>query len=438
MAEGRQPHRLNAVDVWLGEVPVGRIMRAAGGGILFTIGEAYAELQRRPILSQCYELPAGKVSTAVRVYPGHLPPFFENLLPEGPLKQLLARRANVDPNDQLSLLGALGEDLPGAVKVVRASQPWPSTVRMDDAMFSGTALRFSLAGVQLKLSTFAGANGTLTVPAMGAGGSWIVKLPAKGGWARLPENEYAMMTLAKKVGIPVPHVEVVPMKSIAGLPHEVRDVEGDAFAVKRFDRKDGGRVHMEDFAQVFGVRPEAKYAGHSYANIADVLATVSGQQSVADFVDRVMFSALIGNGDMHLKNWTLLYAGTNPPALSPAYDFVSTIPYLRDDDLALGFGGSKDFFAFDRRRIEKFSSAARIPIAMTLSRCRTIAEKTMQAWKDHEERGLLPARDDALIDAMIQAVARNVLGGHKPLKRHAIGRIKAPDLEFDDQTEPSP
>ena len=50
---------------------------------------------------------------------------------------------------------------------------------------------------------------------------------------------------------------------------------------------------------------------------------------------------------------------------------------------------------------------------MTLSRCRTIAEKTMQAWKDHEERGLLPARDDALIDAMIQAVARNVLGGHK-------------------------
>ena len=423
MVEGRQPHRLNAVDVWLGDVPVGRIMRAAGGGILFTIGEAYAELQRRPVLSQCYELLGGKVSTAVRVHPGHLPPFFENLLPEGPLKPLLARRANVDPNDQLSLLGALGEDLPGAVRVLPSSQPWPSTVRMDNVAFENTALRFSLAGVQLKLSAFAKANGTLTVPATGSGGSWILKLPATGGWTRLPENEYVMMTLAKEVGIPVPQVELVPMKSIAGLPHEVRNVEGDAFAVKRFDRTDDGRVHMEDFAQVFGERPEAKYDGHSYANIADVLATVSGQQSVADFVDRVMFSALIGNGDMHLKNWSLLYADPTRPALSPAYDFVSTIPYLQNDDLALGFGGSKDFLAFDRRRIEKFSSAARIPFAMTLSQCHDIVEKTKQAWKDHEKRGLLPARDDARIDAMIQTVARNVLGGRKPLARRLGGGI---------------
>ena len=424
MADGHATQRLGSLDVWLGDVPVGRIMRMAGGGILFVIGESYEQLPQRPILSQCYEAAAGGVSKTVRAYPGHLPPFFENLLPEGALKTLLAKRANVDPNDQLTLLGALGEDLPGAVRAFPSSPDrGADPASKPNTLATNTnALRFSLAGVQLKLSGFLKANGTLTVPATGSGGSWILKLPVT-AWKSVPENEYVMMRLAEKAGIPVPDVELVSMDRIAGLPYEMQDVEGSALAVRRFDRtEDGGRVHMEDFAQVFGRRPEGKYDGHSYANVADVLATVSGTQSVADFVGRVVFSAMIGNGDMHLKNWSLLYTDPTRPTLSPAYDFVSTIPYIGDDDLALGFGGSKHFGKIDKSRIEKFAHAARIPFDLALSQCRDTAERTREAWRDHEDRKLLPARIDSPIDTMIQKVAQNVLVGSNPLKRRSTKR----------------
>lgn len=114
------------------------------------------------------------------------------------------------------------------------------------------ALRFSLAGVQLKLSAALKADGGLTIPATGIGGAWILKLPASRMMA-LPENEFAMMTLAKKVGIPVPPVRLISLDDVSGLPREMHKWAGQALAIRRFDRPEKGRrVHMEDFAQVFG------------------------------------------------------------------------------------------------------------------------------------------------------------------------------------------
>jgi hypothetical protein len=55
----------------------------------------------------------------------------------------------------------------------------------------------------------------------------------------------------------------------------------------------------------------------------------------------VPFSVVIGNADMHLKNWSLLYPDRRKPVLSPGYDFVATLPYIPNDKLALSFGGSR-------------------------------------------------------------------------------------------------
>ncbi len=67
----------------------------------------------------------------------------------------------------------------------------------------------------------------------------------------VPENEFAMMKLARAIGVDVPEVRLVPLKEIAGLPEDVARMEGNALAVKHFDRtEDGRRVHVEDFAQV--------------------------------------------------------------------------------------------------------------------------------------------------------------------------------------------
>ena len=69
-----------------------------------------------------------------------------------------------------------------------------------------------------------------------------------------------MMTLAKSVGIDVPDIQLVELDQIAGLPDGIGKLEGAAYAVRRFDRTaDGERIHMEDFAQVFGVYPDDKY-----------------------------------------------------------------------------------------------------------------------------------------------------------------------------------
>jgi serine/threonine-protein kinase HipA len=71
------------------------------------------------------------------------------------------------------------------------------------------ALRFSLAGVQLKFSAFANAGmaGGLTIPAEGVGGSWIVKLPSQ-QFTGVPENEFSMMTLAGMIGMEVPVIQL--------------------------------------------------------------------------------------------------------------------------------------------------------------------------------------------------------------------------------------
>jgi serine/threonine-protein kinase HipA len=145
------------------------------------------------------------------------------------------------------------------------------------------ALRFSLAGVQLKFSAVMEASGGLSIPADGIGGSWIVKMPSA-RFPAVPENERAMLELARAVGINVPHNQLANIKGIHGLPEDAGCMEGNALAVERFDRAPGGkRIHMEDFAQVFAVFPDDKYDRRSYANIASVLWAETGQGQTYEF-----------------------------------------------------------------------------------------------------------------------------------------------------------
>ena len=424
------------LQVLLGDVLVGLLAREAGGRIRFMFDEQYAEMSNRPTLSLSYEATPGELLTfAPRAYPGRLPPFFSNLLPEGLLRDLLVRRAGVRPSDEFALICALGEDLPGAVRVTEhgealgtATTSYPASHEPDEA-----PLRFSLAGVQLKLSACTSmypplraaapcipapagmsailkAEGGLTVPASGVGGDCIIKLPST-TMDSIPENEFAMMTLAAKIGIPVPEVRLVTLDSVSGLPKEMLDWSGHALAVPRFDRPRGGvRIHMEDFAQVLGKFPESKYEGHSYANIAAALAatTSNGRDEAMAFVRRIVFSALIGNGDAHLKNWSVLYDDPVRPTLSPAYDLVSSLPYIPQDDLALGFGGSKRFRPFDHARVNHFARAAQLPFELVRRECLETAERTRDAWAQHEQRDVLPQQIDKVVSTHMESVLLDI------------------------------
>ena len=254
---------------------------------------------------------------------------------------------------------------------------------MTDAQ-SPRPMRFSLAGVQLKFPAVKSAAGGLTVPADGVGGSWIVKLPSS-RYPEVPENEFAMMELARRIGITVPETKLIPVSQILGLPVEVASLGEHAFVIRRFDRAPSGElIQIEDFAQVFGVYPENKYGRPgqraSYRNIAEVLWAETGDAGVTEFVRRLVFNVLIGNADMHLKNWSLIYPNRRTPELSPAYDFVSTIPYIPDDKLALTFVDSKDFASVTVEQFERFAMKARLPTKLTLDTVRETVVRFADAW----------------------------------------------------------
>lgn len=419
------PKTLTSLGVHLHGRQIGTITRLAGDRQIFSFDESYIDDPQRPTLSLSFKGRSGGLVTTPQQIRQRVPAFFANLLPEGHLRAYLAEQAGVHPQREFFLLAALGADLAGAVTVAPfdAGGRDPNGKHHDDnntpvdeqqdKRRGVRRLRFSLAGVQLKFSAILESRGGLTVPAEGIGGSWIVKLPSQ-SFDAVSENEFVMLELARAIGIDVPRIQLIPVSEIQGLPFPGAAVQGNALAVERFDRgPDGGRIHMEDFAQVFGQFPEDKYKAVSYANIARVLWAETGQQGAYEFIRRLTFSVLIGNADMHLKNWSLLYPNTLTPVLSPAYDFVSTLPYIPGDKMALTLGGDRDLDQISRDQIRRLTEKAAMPMDPVVRIVQETAEATVEAWKDCSPKDLLPATIRSVIGDQIATAARATLSGGK-------------------------
>ncbi len=78
-------------------------------------------------------------------------------------------------------------------------------------------------------------------------------------------------------------------------------------------------------------------------------------------MQQLVFDAFIGNGDMHLKNWSMLHNPKVRPSLAPAHDFVSTIAYLSDDSVALKLSRSKQFSDFTLDELLQMTAKAMLP-----------------------------------------------------------------------------
>lgn len=408
------PKTLKALAVHLHKRRIGVINRLGGDRYLFSFEQDYIDDSNRPTLSLSFKGQAGGLVYPARAEVARLPVFFSNLLPEGPLREYLATHAGVKPRREFFLIAILGEDLPGALTVTPNDQIQESIApgegkRDQDEHTPEPVLRFSLAGVQLKFSALMEASGGLTIPAEGKGGSWVVKLPS-GRFTAVPENEYTMMSLAREIGIEVPPIHLVNVSDIRGLPADAGTMEGKALAVRRFDRSPRGEsIHMEDFAQVFGVYPEEKYHQHSYASIASVLWAETGEVSTYEFLRRLVFSVLIGNADMHLKNWSLLYLDHRTPVLSPAYDFVSTLPYIPGGKLALSFGGSRSLSEITPDQVRRFADTARLPISPLWKIVTDTTDRTVEAWEKLAEKDLLSEKMRGLVGDQIFSVAKTVM-----------------------------
>ena len=197
--------------VLLRDTRVGLLQPGERGRSKFSFFDAYRAMPRRPVLGQWFE---DNLTQPRSHRKRSLLPWFENLLPEGDLRALVCREHGVDASDDLELLEILGRDLPGAV-VVRPSADtieFDSDERVETDPGAGpgsgsSRLRFSLAGVQLKLS-MSRHDDRWTLPMHGVDGDWIAKIAWTDRYIGVASNEYATMEWARAAGFDVPHCEL--------------------------------------------------------------------------------------------------------------------------------------------------------------------------------------------------------------------------------------
>lgn len=331
-------------------------------------------------------------------------PFFDNLIPEGWLLSHAQNIFKIDKTNRFAILLATGRETVGAVKVVAIDEENQeinndgiSKESLNDLKKSNTlflsagnrcpyclknltekqlsttkyhpACYLKMWGTSKKIKVFLDSTDPLnsfrqTVYGGSISGAqrkglfyfddkanlmptykssqYILK--PQGEYPYLPENEHVTMAIAKAIGFELPPFTIFEVEEI-----------GMIFAIKRFDITPKGKhLRLEDAAQILHIPSSDKY-NSSYENIAKAIKKYS-DAPIADLFElwkRILFSFFIGNGDMHLKNWSLIELDSINGIfrLSPCYDFLNTRLPLKDEPIDFGLAldgrkhkASKDLF----------------------------------------------------------------------------------------------
>lgn len=321
---------LPAADVYKRGVLAAHLSRTDSGGTEFSYDASFLASGLGPVATT---LPL--TTNTVHTPGGGLPAFFAGLLPEGHRLTVLKEAAKTSFNDELTLLMAVGADVPGDVQIVPAGEPaiepesLADTGELENLDFSTLAEAVdlhALPGVQPKASA-----SMLSAPLAARNGRFILKLDPL-NHPHLVRNEIHHLAAAKALKIPVSTAAVV------------RDRNGmDGLLVTRFDRVDtDGRwlpLPLEDAAQVLGLPPSSKY-NVSSEQVVSALAGACKAPAVAvrNLYLQFIFAWLTGNGDLHAKNVSVLGGRHGGFDVAPVYDVPSTLLY-GDDTLALPIAG---------------------------------------------------------------------------------------------------
>lgn len=258
---------------------------------------------------------------------GAVPAFFAGLLPEGVRLGVVTSSTKTSADDHFTLLLAVGADTIGNVRIFPAGtdpvRPLPLFEPERDTDFRAVFAKLTgsvdadpvgMAGVQPKVSA-----GMMSAPTQTRSGPAILKLtPAQ--FPRLVENEHFFMTMAAACGLRVARTSLL------------KDADSrSALLVTRFDRAGQERIAQEDACQIADLYPASKYrmkTETAIQELAQACARGGGSRvaAIAELLKTVVFSWLIGNGDLHGKNLSIY----NPNGVwqpTPAYDLLCTQPY---------------------------------------------------------------------------------------------------------------
>lgn len=384
---------------------VGHLSELPGGGTEFRLLDSYRDLVPRPVLGQKFEDDLERVHRSRRGE--QLPDFFANLIPEeGQLREVIEEAGGLESGDDLVLLSFVGEDLPGAVVVRPVGEEEPrlpleaptASSPSEDAGSSRAEgqLRFSLAGVQLKFSMLREGE-KLTLPASTQHGEWIVKFESP-TFRQLPENEFSMLSWAREAGFDVPECHLQSSADVVGFPRRYALPDSRVLVIRRYDRGSEGRIHQEDFAQAVGLPPRKKYEQITYEVMARLIRRFIDEEAVDELIRRLAFVIASGNGDAHLKNWSLVYPDKIQARWSPLYDQVSTIAWdLPARELSLKLAGVKELGRIDRAAFGRLADKAGLEPQRVLGQVDETLTRLREAWSEIAgDLPLPPAHRDAL------------------------------------------
>lgn len=239
--------------------------------------------------------------------------------------------------------------------------------------------KISISGVQPKLSVHLNKKRKV-LEVVEEGGCFILK-PQVERFSHLPENENLCMNIAEGLKIDTP-------------PHGLlRFQDGSlCYVIKRFDRlNDGTRLPQEDFQQLTGI--DDKYSG-SMEKVGKVLLEYSSAPLLDCIIlfERLLLFFVLGNGDAHLKNFSLLKRPGLGYRLSPVYDIVNSrlaLP-LEQEEMSLTINGKRN--KLKREDFLSFAAYMGIP-GKTVSTVLNRLDKSKSAIRAQIDSSLLPQEE---------------------------------------------
>ena len=260
----------------------------------------------------------------------------------------------------------------------------------------------TLTGVQPKLSLdvqkLSATKKRFTI--VGLWGRYILK-PQTEQFRSLPELEDLVMHLAE-----TSKIKVVPHTLIRFSDKTI------AYLTERIDRTtEGEKIPMEDFCQLSERMTEQKYKG-SYEQIAKLmmLYTQGSMLDCVNFWEVVVFSWIVGNADMHLKNFSLYSVNDNRYQMTPAYDLLSTTVVMPSDaeELALTLNGKKK--KLNRHDFEQAMTATGLNGQM-INNIFGKMEKSLPKWEEWIAKSFLPSD---MQNDLLTLIHKRIASLHEP------------------------
>lgn len=351
--------------------------------------------------------------------------FFGGLLPESEVaKQIIGKRYGISPNNSFALLRAIGYDCAGAISchaidepiIPQHSVPLTGKIITENELYEHIkelpkkplfmdveGLKLSLAGVQDKAAICLIDN-QVALPENGCPTTHILK-PAQPHFEGIAENEYFVLKLAKRIGLPVPEVELRKIKDITFL------------LIERYDRhiKNNNieRIHQEDFCQALGVTSLKKYqneGGPGFKNCFDLL-----KNTTQPAIDRnllasvVVFNYLVCNMDAHGKNFSLFHNAASNIRLAPFYDIVCTRVYQKlTSKMAMKIGSKYDADHVLPRHWKQLCEEVNYRYLAMAGLIETLGHQIKDAAVQEKEQLQANGIDNPIIDKIINVIEGNI------------------------------